>query len=229
MFGGLAKQWKMPLAGLAGFLLLPAFPLVVSTLGSEVPVYLALALGALWTYSRGHYTWTAVLCACLEFVRPDGVLLPAILSIHYLWKVRGKIPWKALLLFVSLSVLGWGLLWIYFGSPLPATLAAKQAQGAMAISQRFAPGFLTIAGPYTKIWYYWVELALAGLGLIWLLYKRSPGLILIGWTALYFLAYSVLGVSRYFWYYAPRCRVLFFWSEAGYKRSWAWPGGPGAG
>jgi hypothetical protein len=27
--------------------------------------------------------------------------------------------------------------------------------------------------------------------------------LLLSWTALYFIAYSVLGVSRYFWYYAP--------------------------
>jgi hypothetical protein len=211
----LGRQWQLPLAGLAGFLLLPLFPLGVGTLGSEMPLYLALALGALWVYSRGAYVWTALLCACLAFVRPDGVLLPAVLTVHFLWRVRGKIPWKALFLYAAFSALGWGLLWVYFGSPLPATLAAKQGQGAMANSQHFAPGLFIIASSYAKYAYFWVELGLAGLGLAWLLVRRSPALILAGWTAVYFAAYSVLGVTRYTWYYAPLLPAFLFLAGAG--------------
>ena len=203
IFWRLGQQWRMPWVGRVGFLLIPIFPLAVGTLGSEMPLYIALALGAIWAYSRRAYGWTALLCSVLEFVRPDGILLPVILALHFLWRVRGKIPWKAVLLFGLVSAAGWGLLWLYFGSPIPVTLAAKQGQGGMNISMRFAPGFLYSLRTYAQKWYYWVDLALAGLGLAWLIYKRSSGLILIVWNGLYFLAYTVLGVSRYTWYYAP--------------------------
>jgi len=93
--------------------------------------------------------------------------------------------------------------WSYFGSPFPATLAAKQHQGSMAISQRFAPGLLNIMNTYIQQWYFWVEVILGGLGLIWIGWRARIWGLFISWTILYFLAYTILGVSRYYWYYAP--------------------------
>ncbi|MDE3090747.1 MAG: hypothetical protein KGJ80_15335, partial [Chloroflexota bacterium] len=44
---------------------------------------------------------------------------------------------------------------------------------------------------------------LAGSGVLFLVRRARPWAIVVMWAVLYFLAYSVLGVSRYFWYYAP--------------------------
>jgi hypothetical protein len=93
--------------------------------------------------------------------------------------------------------------WIYFGSPLPVTLAAKQAQGRMAISQHFAPGVLRIVSWYSKGLQYKVQLGLAMIGLIFSLLRKQQWALILGWTGLYFLAYALLGVTSYFWYYAP--------------------------
>jgi hypothetical protein len=91
--------------------------------------------------------------------------------------------------------------WFYFGSPLPVTLAAKQGQGSMAISQGFPRGLLTVIRGYGAWFYIEVFLALLGVFLtVWK--KRQWGVILI-WPVVYFASYSILGVSRYFWYYAP--------------------------
>jgi hypothetical protein len=202
-FWQVSRQWQLPLAGWTGLLLLPLFPLVATTLGSETPLYIALLLGTLWSYSRGSFVLTALLCCCLEFLRPDGILLLIVLCVDFVFRARVRVPWRALLLFMSISALGCVLLWSYFGSPLPVTLAAKQGQGLMAISRRFAPGFLIIARRYANVGHYWIELPVALLGLGWLLHRRSPSLILLVWTALYFVAYTALGVTLYFWYYAP--------------------------
>jgi len=107
------------------------------------------------------------------------------------------------LLFIILTVPWLVFSWVYFGSPLPATLATKQHQGLMSISQRFAPGLITIAKGYASHWIYRLETLLALGGVIWAIWKKHSWILVLSWTALYFLAYAVLGVTRYFWYYAP--------------------------
>ena len=199
----LAHTWKTPWVGWVGLLLYPFFPLVVTTFGSETPLYLALCLGAFAFYARRRYNLAAGLAAIAVLARPDGILVPILLAVDYWIRVRRPIPWTAIWIFLGLLVPWFLFAWIYFGSPLPVTLAAKQHQGAMAISQRFAPGLLTVLSPYLKHWYFWVEIVLAWLGVIWMFWRARIWLLFLSWTALYFLGYTVLGVSRYFWYYAP--------------------------
>jgi len=74
----------------------------------------------------------------------------------------------------------------------------------MLISERFSPGLITILRPYSRRILYGIQLllSLAGATLVLLKKVRAP-LILFTWTAGYFIAYTLLGVSRYPWYYAP--------------------------
>ena len=208
----LGQTWESPLVGWCGLLLYPTFPLLLSTLGSETPFFLALILGAFWLYARERYGLAVFLLAFAILTRSDGVLVAAVLGIHYLWVNRAHLsqpefwraqPWGWVATALAVLLLWHGFAWVYFGAPLPVTLAAKQAQGRMAISQHFAPGALTIASWYAGRWQYWVELGLAGIGLIFVFFKNQRWLMILAWTALYFLAYTVLGVTRYFWYYAP--------------------------
>ena len=59
----LGQSWKTPLVGWTGLLLYPTFPLLLSTTGSETPLYLALCLGAFAFYARRRLTYVAVFCA----------------------------------------------------------------------------------------------------------------------------------------------------------------------
>jgi hypothetical protein len=93
--------------------------------------------------------------------------------------------------------------WLYFGSPIPVTLAAKQYQGSMMISQRFAVGFQTTLAPFLHRPYFWLEAILAVTGIVFSFWLGRRYWLLWAWTVLYFAGYSLLGVSRYFWYYAP--------------------------
>ena len=198
----LAHSWRAPLVGWSGLLLYPSFPLLVSTLGSETLLSLAFCLGAFAFYARRRYPLTAVCVALAILTRPDGILVAFILAVHYFLRIRRPVPWLALALFLGLTIPWFTFAWVYFGSPLPATLAVKQHQGAMAISQRFAQGLWTILRPYLR-WSYLLEAGLAVAGLIFLFRRAHQWALFLAWTALYFLAYSALGVSRYFWYYAP--------------------------
>ncbi len=213
----LAAFWKAPWAGWAGLLLYPLFPLAITTLGSETPLYIAICLGALVAYYRKWYLITAVCAALSVLTRPDGLLVSVILVADFTYRlyreridlqppVKGvfiaRIPWKAIILFFVM-VLPWFLFaWAYFGSPLPVTLAVKQQQGAMAVSQRFAQGFLSTLAWY-KSWRYALQAVLALSGLVFVFRQARHWLRFLAWPALYFIAFSVLGVSRYFWYYTP--------------------------
>jgi hypothetical protein len=201
----LSRTWQAPLVGWVALLLYPSFPLLVSSLGSETPLYLAFGLGAFAFYARERYTWAAVFSALTVLARPDGLLIPILLAAHYLIWRRDKrpLPWKAVALFIGLSAPWFLFAWGYYGSPLPATLAAKQHQGAMAISQRFAPGLLSLARSYASQWRYWLALGLAPVGLIFMALRARRWTLLLAWTGLYFAAYAFLGVSSYPWYYAP--------------------------
>ena len=191
----LAHTWKTPIIGWTGLLLYPTFPLVVSTLGSETPLYLALCLGTFAFYARKNFITAGIFGALAALARPDGVLVLIILGIDYLIRLRKPIPWKAIL--VSSVIL---LVWVvfsgfYFGSPIPVTLASKQQQGLMAISESFTRGFLTVIRGYAS-WPYIVEALLALLGVLMAIWKKRLWGIILIWPLIYFLSYSLLGVTR---------------------------------
>jgi hypothetical protein len=204
---GLAAAWKTPWAGWAGLLLYPLFPLAIAPLGSETPLYIAFCLGAFTAYARGHYRVTAACAALAVLTRPDGLLVAVVLAadftIQYFRQHRSRpIPWAAMILYLGLLLPWFIFAWVYFGSPLPATLAAKQQQGDMIVSQRFAQGFLIVLSRYTS-WRYVLEAALAFLGVVYSFRVSRRWLLFLAWPVLYFAAFSILGVSSYFWYYSP--------------------------
>jgi hypothetical protein len=206
--GGLLIFWlanimNEPLVGWAGLVLYPTSPLLVNSLGSETPLYIALCLACFVFYWRSNYTLTAIFSALAVLIRPDGILVPILLAADYLLSRRGPIPWKPVGIFCLLA-LPWIIFsWAYFGSPIPATLAAKQHQGLMAISQRFGAGFLTLIKAYYQSWYYVILAGLTFIGTIYMMLKSRRWLLFIAWPIIYFLTFVLLGLTRYIWYYAP--------------------------
>lgn len=203
----IGQRWNEPLTGLAAAVLFPFFPLMISTFGAETCFYVMLILGAFALYAGEQYQWAMALAALATLTRTDGILVAAVLGIDLLIKYR-RIPWRAVLMF-ALLIAPWYLFsWGYFGSPFPATLAAKQHQGQMAISDSFAQGFLHLLKRYGQHLTYWLYGALALLGIGYALLKARRWLPFLTWGVLYFASYVLLGVSRYFWYYAPLVPVV---------------------
>jgi hypothetical protein len=199
----LARSWDAPVAGWVSLILYPGFPLLTATLGSEMPLYLALCLGSLAGYARQQYSLAAGFAALATLTRPDGLILAMLLAAHYWATNRKPLPWRSMAWF-ALITLPWVLFaWAYFGSPIPVTLAAKQHQGSMVISQRFAAGLITTIGPYLRWPFFWLQLILVGIGLVYSFWAARRWILLWAWAGLYFAGYALLGVSRYFWYYAP--------------------------
>lgn len=199
----LAQTWGTPIVGWVSLLIYPTFPLLLITLGSEIPLYLAFCLGAYTLYARQNHMSSAVFAALATLTRPDGVLVPLALLIGYLARTRTQIPWKAILLYLGLTLPWFIFAWGHFGSPLPATLAAKQHQGSMAISSRFAPRLLAIVRNYSHHWYFWPTTALTIGGIVFMVLRSRHWSLIFLWIAQYITAYMILGVSGHHWYYAP--------------------------
>jgi len=198
----LGKSWDEPEAGFVGALMFPLSALMISTLGAETCFYVTLILGALSFYAEEKHRLAMFLAALVTLTRSDGVLVAGILGLGYLLRYR-RIPWTPVLVFV-LTVVPWYVFsWFYFGSPFPVTLAAKQQQGQMAISQRFAPGLLALLKSRVNDWRLWLSAGVLVLGWGYALIRARQWLHVLGWAIVYFLGYTLLGVSRYFWYYAP--------------------------
>jgi len=173
-----------------------------------MPLYLAFCLGSFTLYARRRFYSCAVFSALATLARPDGLLIPIILAIDYALTEKHAIPWKAVLLFAGLTFPWFAFAFVYYGSPIPVTLVAKQQQGAMLVSQRFALRFFSILESYSKYLYTWIEAGLAALGIVYAFRFSRPWFIFLAWGVTYFSAYTLLGVSSYRWYYAPLVPVF---------------------
>lgn len=102
-----------------------------------------------------------------------------------------------------------------FGTFLPNTLAAKQAQLQAGLwrsfLQRLIDEWIPLWGkafaleilPFVNFW--WITI-IAGLANVLLQKKRW--LILIGWIILYIIGYTLIRASAYWWYQLPILFVL---------------------
>ena len=73
----------------------------------------------------------------------------------------------------------------------------------MAGSESFFAGLFFYGRGYWRQVLYWPHFGLAVIGVVFGLVRCPRRLLIPGWSLLYFAAYSALGVTRYFWYYAP--------------------------
>jgi hypothetical protein len=143
-----------------------------------------------------------IMAALATLTRSDGVLVAVVLAVDFFIH-HWRILWRPLFLF-ALIIIPWYLFsWIYFGSTFPVTLIAKHQQGQMVISDSFAEGFLNLLLNYAKRPLYWSHGIFLFVGLWSWAFKARQWAPLFAWGALYFFSYVLLGVSRYFWYYAP--------------------------
>ena len=204
----LGRRWQMPLVGWAGLLIFPFFPMLLVTLGSETPLYIALCLGTLASLAYSRFELAAGLAALATLTRADGaLLLPLLVAALILHFRRDPAGWRsagrAAIIYAALTLPWFIAAAIYYGSPVPVTLFVKQQQGTLPGSVHFLAGFVEQVAGMLRTWPNRILVALAVVGLVAALVRAHRLLWLLGWQALYFAGYAGLRVSRYFWYYAP--------------------------
>ena len=197
-----ACQAKQPFAGAVAGVLFLTSPLLVSTFGSEMCLYVGMALCGLYLQVTGRGGRAMACMGLATMIRPDATLVAGMIALRLLEKER-RIPWRPIGIYVAILLpwIAYGL-WV-FGSPIPGTLFTKPAQARMAISPSFVGGAWKMLLAYARWPLCWLFLPFGALGLWQIATRKRTWLMLLAWTACHFLSYTMLRVSRYFWYYAP--------------------------
>ena len=171
--------------------------------GAELPVSLVLLVAAArWGAARpvlaGGLAAAAVAC------RPDAGLAVGILGL-LLWRERGRLPWRFGWTAAAGILLGLVAATLWFGQPLPATLAAKRFQSEWA-PDIFASGWdYWIRGLSTlRRWGFGADLTVVTAALVGgftMVRHGGRGMRLVALYGLVLaVAYPLLGVPFYSWY-----------------------------
>jgi len=187
----------------AGFFALWPYVAAVGLSGMENSTLLALIVVAAVLAERGHALAGPALAA-VALMRPEGIAAAAVLMLGARWRDR--------LVALALVVLGVGALALYFGSPLPQSVAAK--------SQLYGT-----PGPWAgRFWWEWLLPSLlgrfpvmteglhvflmsvvftpalvAGARSLWPARGSALGLAIAACLVVW-LGYALLGVAYFWWY-----------------------------
>lgn len=185
-------------------------------LGMETALWILLVLSAVALGQHGRWAWAGLLIGLAALVRPDAALPGALLGLAVIGatinasQTRGR-WWMPLIVYVGVGTIPIMLfgLWAFaaYGSPFPATLSAKSAQAVLGITglgvgvDTWEGLRLILRGLMAQSSLYVALALLAVLGLAGSI--SIPVFIVALWGALHLLAYMVLKVAPYRWYYAP--------------------------
>jgi hypothetical protein len=232
VLGGLLGSLAIGTGGVVMFYLTPAalsyairlwamLAYVLSTpfwlaLGMETPLWILGVLLGVWLASNERWALAGLSLGVSVLVRPDAALPGVLVGSIALWRSLQKretgVKWwqpvmrySASALFPVLLFALWGM--VTYGSPLPVTLGAKGAQAELGITGLgphvgMLDGLIMIVSSLlaqSPLYVIFGVLAVLGLS------RHIPltiGLLAL-WGGLHIIAYAVLGVAPYRWYYAP--------------------------
>ncbi len=206
-------------------LVLLASPLLSLAVGMELFLAMMLAVASVSIYVQDRLKAASFLGSFAVLARPDMLIVPGLLMIHYLIRHRRPPNLTPVLLFVA-PIVAWLIFsWTYFGSILPSTLSAKLAQteaglwgGEFAFLEALlsapnwygAPVAREQVLPLVTLLFITIAGTLAGFS-VWIAKRREWKLlhhpavcVLAVWSILHLIAYGLfLRVPAYPWYYTP--------------------------
>ncbi len=202
----LGRRLAGRITGVGGALLVSLSPFLVMAFSMESYLYVTLILASVDVYVSGRFRLAGILVGLTALVRGDGALLGACL-LTYDVLARRRLYWRLIVPAVVIPGAWYLFALLYYGSPFPATLAAKVAQGEF---QWLRHNFLDALVKYLVEWskegereLYWLFPVFLALGLIKAFWSERPWLILVGRDLLYLIAFTLLNVPEADWYYAP--------------------------
>jgi arabinofuranosyltransferase len=202
----LGRRLAGRITGVGGALLLIASPLLVMAYSMESYLYVTLILASMDAYVSRRYLLAGVLVGVTALVRGDGVLL-GVCMLGYDTLAHRRLYWRMIIPAMIIPAAWYLFALIYYGSPFPATLGAKVAQGQFNwLRKNFLEGLLDNLADWSddgRDRIYYLFPLLYAVGLARALWAERPWLILVGRDALYLLAFTVLNVPASEWYYAP--------------------------
>lgn len=208
-----ARTYQLPgWVGLLAVALVSVNPLLISSIGLEVALGGGLIGLLLAAAATRRPIWFGILSGLLLLTRPDLLIVVVVVFGFQRQWWRGW--WKSLLAAIVVTAPWYLWSWLVLGSAVPATLIIKTAQKAWGSYQFDNGEALYFANYPTPTVLSFLPAALGLLAaIIWLVLRvvrRSEGLRKLDRLAalplagaLYYLAYTLLGVPPYHWYYGP--------------------------
>ncbi|MBI4301926.1 MAG: hypothetical protein HY664_04925 [Chloroflexi bacterium] len=230
---GIAASSSHRVAGLVGAVLFQASPLVLESVGMETATYMAALLGGLYAFKIGRPMAGGIALGAAFTLRPDAVIPVAIVFAFHIFHTR-RIPWAPALAAAAVSVPYLLFLMILFGSPFPVTLAAKAAQQGLGFPS-FISGGLSAFTEYARVSpFFWLFLLFIAAGMVQIPKNRWAWPLVL-WAVVHSVAYFLLNVTFYRWYYVPLMPAvglliglgfelglnMFRQATASWSRSWA--------
>jgi hypothetical protein len=198
---------------IAGLWAVSAYSVTFAIGGMETSLHNLLMLAAWYSYFKKYPLWLGALCALGVLTRPDAVLWAIPLLLAQVWQsaAEKKLPYQTWL--VGLMVVAPWLIFatVYFGSPIPQTIGAKDdvyripdTQAVFQFISLFGipfqgpilPGNLQVAAGIIGIVVY-PALALIGLRS----QPRAAPIFIYPW--LYALVFSLANPLIFRWYLVP--------------------------
>jgi hypothetical protein len=187
--------------------------------GMESGLFTAIVLAAIALQQAGRPRTAAVVAAIAVFVRPEAVLLLALLGAAALatgddtsrpsLSRRCLAAARAMAPGLTVLALGLAAAQATLGTTFPESIRAKLAYGCYISGCFSPPGFGRLLAQHTSLPYaIFVGVAAAG-GLAVLLVRRQQGRFLFLWLLLQGAAFTVGHAPDSPWYYAPLVPLLF--------------------
>ena len=193
--------------------------------GLETSVYILLLTGMIYAHWQGRHVLAALLACLALFTRPDALILIGLVALDRAgqlfkeWRIarRGggpapRFPWAEALVF-GLPTLAWIIFsTVYFGSPLPHSIAAKSVayrlsaeEGLIRLLQHYATPFLE----HHTFGIYWIAVGMVLYPFLflvgaWQAVRAAPRLwpfAVYPW--LYFVVFAAANPLIFRWYLSP--------------------------
>lgn len=207
-----AERGRLPEAAAGGTLLVTSAYLWIGQ-GSGPIAALTLLLAAARVGER-RPLWGGALAGLAFWCRPDAAPAAGYLGL-LLWRERRRLPWAYVLATAAVALAGVLAAWVYFGTPIPNTLAAKRQFAALNPDR-----FTSLRAFWGTAWdlfrYHGGALSgvLAVLGIAgqWTLFRSSgpAGRLLVLHSATLAVAYTLLRVPFFLWYTIPTAVALLY-------------------
>lgn len=218
----IGQRLGSPAAGLATALAWAIAPFSVTFAigGLETSTYMLLLIALLWAYLHQRIVLAAALGAAAILTRPDAVLLVGPVLLHYFLRAQPR-PWqagfwrsnaKAITVFL-LPLLAWAFFaWLYFGSPLAQSVAAKSnaylvepMDAFIHLLQHYGMPFVEYE-TFTTRWLYlglWLYPFLSLVGTLYAVRREQRSLPFALFPWLHFIVFAVSNPLLFRWYLTP--------------------------
>jgi hypothetical protein len=195
------------ITGLSAALLLTIMPTLVLAFSMESYLYVFLILASMNAYVARRWRLAGVIVGITAVLRGDAALM-AVSMLVYDFIAYRRLRRQLIIPAITIPAMWYLFATLYYGSPFPATLQAKTAQGELNwLGDYFISGFYEYWDNWTRDDYTHPELYLLPmlylLGLIPAFRGERTWLVLIGRDLLYIIGFELLRVTFAEWYYAP--------------------------